>query len=114
MNNNFEYVKKIIDSCDIILEDAVISKELLLQEYADFISHRLNSYFLNSKVLKRENKYMIYVKEAEKIGDFLRMINAIRASHMAERYHRWGLMQSPVNMFRMSSFHDDVFSYSIH
>ena len=49
------------------------------KEYADFISHRLNSYFLNSKVLKRENKYMIYVKEAEKIGDFLRMINAISA-----------------------------------
>ena len=49
------------------------------KEYADFISDRLNSYFLNSKVLKRENKYMIYVKEAEKIGDFLRMINAISA-----------------------------------
>ena len=49
------------------------------KDYADFISQRLNSYFLNSKVLKRENKYMIYVKEAEKIGDFLRMINAISA-----------------------------------
>ena len=49
------------------------------KDYADFISDRLNSYFLNSKVLKRENKYMIYVKEAEKIGDFLRMINAISA-----------------------------------
>jgi len=49
------------------------------KDYADFISNRLNSYFLNSKVLKRENKYMIYVKEAEKIGDFLRMINAISA-----------------------------------
>ena len=49
------------------------------KEYADFISDRLNLYFLNSKVLKRENKYMIYVKEAEKIGDFLRMINAISA-----------------------------------
>ena len=49
------------------------------KEYANFISDRLNSYFLNSKVLKRENKYMIYIKEAEKIGDFLRMINAISA-----------------------------------
>ena len=36
-------------------------------------------YLLNSKVIKRDNKYMIYVKEAEKIGDFLRMINAISA-----------------------------------
>jgi len=30
-------------------------------------------------VIKKDNKYMIYVKEAEKIGDFLRMINAINA-----------------------------------
>jgi len=49
------------------------------KEYADFICNKLNAYFLNSKVLKRENKYMIYIKEAEKIGDFLRMINAISA-----------------------------------
>ena len=49
------------------------------EEYADFICEKLNSYFLNSKVLKRETKYMIYIKEAEKIGDFLRMINAISA-----------------------------------
>ena len=48
-------------------------------EYANFISLQLNKYFLNSKVLKRENKYMAYIKEAEKIGDFLRMINAIQA-----------------------------------
>ena len=49
------------------------------EEYANFINDKLNSYFLNSKVLKRDNKYMIYIKEAEKIGDFLRMINAISA-----------------------------------
>ena len=56
------------------LEFAVTS-----EKYANFINEKLNSYFLNSKVLKRDNKYMIYVKEAEKIGDFLRMINAINA-----------------------------------
>ncbi len=48
-------------------------------EYAKFCSRLINEYGLNSKVLKRENKYMIYVKEAEKIGDFLRMIQAIQA-----------------------------------
>ena len=48
-------------------------------EYAEFIKDKLNVYFLNSKVIKRDNKFMIYVKEAEKIGDFLRMINAISA-----------------------------------
>ena len=49
------------------------------KEYAEFIKEKLNIYFLNSKVIKRDNKYMIYIKEAEKIGDFLRMINAISA-----------------------------------
>ncbi len=46
--------------------------------YAVFIKNNLNKYNLNSKVLKR-NKYMIYIKEAEKISDFLRIINAYNA-----------------------------------
>ena len=49
------------------------------KEYAYFINKLLNDYYLNSKVLKRDTKYMIYIKEAEKIGDFLRMMNAINA-----------------------------------
>ena len=49
------------------------------EEYANFIKEILNEYYLNSKVLKRETKYMVYVKEAEKIGDFLRMMNAINS-----------------------------------
>lgn len=48
-------------------------------DYAKFISNLLNSFCLNSKVLKRENKYMIYIKEAEKISDFLRIISAMQA-----------------------------------
>ena len=48
-------------------------------DYSNFIKDLLNQYNLNSKIIKRENKYMIYVKEAEKIGDFLRMINAINS-----------------------------------
>lgn len=49
------------------------------ENYANFVMESLNKFDLNSKVLKRENKYMIYVKEAEKIGDFLRVINASNA-----------------------------------
>ncbi len=45
-------------------------------EYAKFISKLLNENDLNSKVIKREKKYMVYVKEAEKISDFLRIIKA--------------------------------------
>lgn len=49
------------------------------EEYANFIKEKLNIYNLNSKIIKRDNRYMVYIKEAEKIGDFLRMINAIQA-----------------------------------
>ena len=49
------------------------------KEYAEFISTKLNENNLNSKIIKRENKYMIYIKEAEKISDFLRIIKANQA-----------------------------------
>ena len=45
-------------------------------DYALFISKLLNENGLNSKIIKREKKYMVYVKEAEKISDFLRLIKA--------------------------------------
>lgn len=48
-------------------------------EFANFISKLLNKFYLNSKIVKRNKKYMIYIKEAEKIGDFLRMIGASNA-----------------------------------
>lgn len=47
--------------------------------YAKFVSKMLNEYNLNSKVLKKDNKYMVYIKEAEKIGDFLRILNTTNA-----------------------------------
>jgi len=49
------------------------------EEYAKFIVKNLNEFYLNSKYLKRDNKFMVYIKEAEKIGDFLRIINAPNA-----------------------------------
>ena len=52
--------------------------EFLLDDnkYAQFISGLLNNNYLNSRVIAREKKYMVYVKEAEKISDFLRIIKA--------------------------------------
>ena len=52
--------------------------ELLVDDYgyAKFISKLLNNNLLNSKIIKREKKYMVYIKEAEKISDFLRIIKA--------------------------------------
>lgn len=49
------------------------------EEYSVFINDLLNIYDLNSRIIKRKNGYMIYVKEAEKISDFLRVIKASSA-----------------------------------
>lgn len=49
------------------------------KEEANFIKELLDSFYLNSKVLSRDKGYMVYLKEAEKIGDFLRIINANQA-----------------------------------
>lgn len=48
-------------------------------DYATFLMALLNKFRLNSKVIKREKNYMVYIKEAEKISDFLRVINAYQA-----------------------------------
>ena len=45
-------------------------------EEANFVNDLLNEYYLNSKVIPKDKKYMVYIKEAEKIGDFLRIIGA--------------------------------------
>lgn len=45
-------------------------------EYAKFITSLMNGMNLNSKIISREKKYMVYIKEAEKISDFLRVIKA--------------------------------------
>lgn len=45
-------------------------------EEANFVNDLLNEFYLNSKVIPKDRKYMVYIKEAEKIGDFLRIIGA--------------------------------------
>ena len=46
---------------------------------AVFVQRLLNEFDMNSKIIIRESKYMVYIKEAEKISDFLKIINAFNA-----------------------------------
>ncbi len=43
---------------------------------ADYLNKLLNSLYYNSKVIKRDKNYMVYIKESEKISDLLKMLNA--------------------------------------
>jgi len=46
------------------------------ESYAHFVKDLMNKFELNAKVIKRRNKYIVYLKSAERIGDFLRAIGA--------------------------------------
>jgi hypothetical protein len=69
------------------------------EDYAHFIEELMNEYELNAKVIKRRNKFIVYLKSAEKIGDFLRAIGASRSvmdfemtridRSMANTVNRW-------------------------
>ena len=45
-------------------------------EEAVFVQKLLNLFDLNAKILSREKGYMIYIKEAEKISDFIKLLGA--------------------------------------
>lgn len=52
--------------------------EILINEneFAEFLCNLLNEYNLNAKVHRRKKGYMVYIKESEKISEFLTMIKA--------------------------------------
>ena len=55
--------------------------ELLINkpEESVFVQKLLNIFDLNAKILNRDKGYMIYIKEAEKISDFLKILGANKA-----------------------------------
>ena len=55
--------------------------ELLIDKPTEavFIQKLLNIFDLNAKILTRNNGYMIYIKEADKISDYLKILKANKA-----------------------------------
>lgn len=55
--------------------------ELLINssKEAVFVQKLLNNFDLNAKILNRDKGYMIYIKEAEKISDYLKILGATQA-----------------------------------
>lgn len=49
------------------------------EEEAEYVIEQLKYFNINAKLIRREKGYMVYVKEAEKIGDFLRILSANNA-----------------------------------
>lgn len=43
---------------------------------AEFISELMERFYISSRIIQRRNRYIVYIKAAEKIADFLRCIGA--------------------------------------
>lgn len=46
---------------------------------AKLVDEILKSYKLDSKILKRSNRYMVYIKSAEEISDIIRLLGAVNS-----------------------------------
>ena len=83
------------------------------EDYAEFIAGLMHKYELNAKIIKRRNKYIVYLKSAEKIGDFLRAIGASQSvmnfemtridRSMANTVNRWNNCDIANEMKAMSA-----------
>ncbi|ASS90283.1 DNA-binding protein WhiA [Bacillaceae bacterium ZC4] len=51
----------------------------LYKEHNDSLCSLMNTFYLNAKTLERKKGYITYLKEAEKIGEFLTLIGAHQA-----------------------------------
>lgn len=89
-----DYIVDSIDEVKAYLRGVFLSKgsindpktsryhlEILLDHKYEsvFVQRLLNQFSLNSKILMRDNKYMVYIKDSEKISDFLKLIQASKA-----------------------------------
>ena len=45
-------------------------------ETAEFVNNLLNEFNFKSRVIKRDKNCMVYIKESEKISDFIKLLNA--------------------------------------
>ena len=74
------YLRGIFEICGSI-NDPKTSRyhaEFVISNYdtSVFVNNLLNEFSFNSKVIKRDKNYMVYIKESEKISDFIKMLNA--------------------------------------
>lgn len=69
----------------------------LYEEHNDMISEMMNNYQLNSRTTDRRSGYITYLKEAEKIANFLQLIGATNAMLKFEDVRIMRDMRNSVN-----------------
>lgn len=82
------------------------------EEFADFIAKVMNNFELNAKTIKRRNKYVVYLKSSEKIGDFLRAIGASQSVMNFESTRIDRNMSNTVNRWNNCDIANEIKSMS--
>jgi len=67
------------------------------EETSKYICSLLNEFELNAKILKRDKNYMVYIKESEKISDFIKIIGATNSLFYYEDIRIYRDLQNMVN-----------------
>lgn len=95
------YLRGVFLSCGSI-NDPKTSRyhmELLIYypEEAIFVQKLLNIFDLNAKILNRDKGYMIYIKEADKISDYLKLLGATKAVLYFEDVRAYRVQKNKAN-----------------
>ncbi len=77
-------------------------------EYASFVMELMNNYELHAKMTTRRNKYVVYLKSSEKIGDFLRAIGASQSVMQFESTRIDRSMMNTVNRWNNCDIANEV------
>ena len=88
LEDRYSYLRGVFFACGSI-NDPKMSRyhaEFMIKnkKTADFVNELLNDLYFNSKVIKRSSNYMVYLKEAERISDFIKLLGAYNALYYFE------------------------------
>lgn len=76
------------------------------KETITYLQSIFNNFNLNAKIIKRRNGYIVYLKEAEKISDFLKLVGAQNNLFKFEDYRIKRDVSNSANRLRNCDFYD--------
>ena len=88
VENRYSYLRGVFFACGSI-NDPKTSRyhaEFMIKhkKTADFVNELLNDLYFNSKIIRRNKNYMVYMKEAERISDFIKLLGAYNSLYYFE------------------------------
>ncbi len=88
LEDRYSYLRGVFFACGSI-NDPKTSRyhaEFMIKykKTADFVNVLLNNLYFNSKIIKRNKNYMVYMKESERISDFIKLLGAYNALYYFE------------------------------